>query len=78
PQVLLLGSKNSTIIGRPLLPKSLVRLEVEELTKDRKVIAFKTRRRKSSRRTRGFRRDLTVLRVKEIVVGDEVQGDFVV
>eukprot|EP01031_Cornospumella_fuschlensis_P033029 gene33029-39954_t len=74
--VLLLGSKNSTVIGRPLLPKTLVRLEVEELTKDRKVIAFKTRRRKSSRRTRGFRRDLTVLRVKEIVVGEDVQGDF--
>lgn len=57
---------------------SQVSLEVEEVTKDKKVIAFKFRRRKSSRRLRGFRRQITVLRVKEIEVGGSYKDDFVV
>ena len=46
--------------------------EVEEITKDRKVIIFKMRRRKNSKRKRGFRRSVVILRVKDIIVGNNV------
>jgi large subunit ribosomal protein L21 len=72
----MLGSKSVSVFGQPIVGGAKVRLEVEEVTKDKKVIAFKFRRRKSSRRTRGFRRELTILRVKEILPGAELQPDF--
>lgn len=75
-QVLMVAGRNTTLVGRPEVPGARVRLEVEELTKDKKVIAFKMRRRKSSRRTKGHRRQITVLRVKEIIPGDHV-AEFV-
>lgn len=43
-----------------------VTVAVEEQTLDKKVIAFKMRRRKNSRRLRGFRRSVTILRVMDI------------
>ncbi|KAG5192648.1 ribosomal protein L21-like protein [Tribonema minus] len=64
--VLLLGTEERTWVGRPTVPGARVQMLVEEHTKDQKVVIFKMRRRKSSRRTRGFRRDVTVLRVMEI------------
>ena len=45
---------------------------VEEITKDRKVISFKMRRRKNSKRTKGFRRQITVMRVTDIILGDTI------
>lgn len=66
-KVLLIGTKESTLIGRPYIEGAKVMVVVEEKTKDKKVIAFKMRRRKNSRRTKGFRRQLTILRVKDIL-----------
>ncbi len=72
PEVLLVGSRRATVVGRPFVPGSVVRCAVEELTRDRKVITFKTRRRKSSRSIRGFRARVMILRVQEIAVaGDD-------
>jgi len=48
-----------------------VQLEVEEVTKDKKVIIFKSRRRKNSKSKNGFRRHVTVLRVTDIVIPEE-------
>ena len=42
---------------------------VEEITKDKKVICFKMRRRKNSKRTKGHRRELTVMRITDIIDG---------
>lgn len=41
---------------------------VEERARDKKVIIFKMRRRKNSKRTRGFRRQVTILRINEIAI----------
>jgi large subunit ribosomal protein L21 len=71
PEVLLVGSRRATVVGRPFVPGSVVRCAVEELTRDRKVITFKTRRRKSSRSIRGFRARVMILRVQEIAVGSD-------
>jgi ribosomal protein L21 len=48
---------------------------VEEISKDKKVIAFKTRRRKHSRSLRGFRREITVLRVVDIIYGEKLEEE---
>lgn len=71
-EVLLVGSRRGTVIGRPLVEGARVIAAVEEITKDRKVIAFKTRRRKHSRRLKGFRREVTILRIADIVLGDKM------
>lgn len=65
--VLLVGSRDETLVGRPLVESAKVRLLVEEHTKDKKVIIFKKKRRKGYQRKTGFRRDVTILRVMDIV-----------
>eukprot|EP00612_Vaucheria_litorea_P001914 CAMPEP_0171454784 /NCGR_PEP_ID=MMETSP0945-20130129/1936_1 /TAXON_ID=109269 /ORGANISM="Vaucheria litorea, Strain CCMP2940" /LENGTH=106 /DNA_ID=CAMNT_0011979885 /DNA_START=192 /DNA_END=512 /DNA_ORIENTATION=- len=64
--VLLIGTRDRTWVGRPNVPESRVRLLVEEQTRDEKVVIFKMRRRKGSKRTKGFRRHVTVMRVTDI------------
>lgn len=66
-QVLLLGNVNQTIVGRPLVEGAKVRARVEEQTLDAKIDVFKKKRRKNYRRWNGFRRQVTVLRVTDIV-----------
>ena len=73
--VLLVGSRRATVVGRPVVAGAKVVVAVEEITKDKKVIAFKTRRRKHSRRLKGFRREVTVLRVADIVLGDKMSQE---
>ena len=65
--VMLLGSKDKTIVGRPVVPGALVKVRVEEQTLDEKVIVFKMKRRKNYRRKQGHRRPVTILRVLDIV-----------
>ncbi|CAM9100025.1 unnamed protein product [Phaeothamnion confervicola] len=64
--VLLHGTRERTMVGRPTVAGSGVSLLVIENTRDKKVIIFKKRRRKNSQRTRGFRREVTLLRVTAI------------
>jgi large subunit ribosomal protein L21 len=64
--VLLVGTQNDTVVGRPLVSGATVVLEVEEHTKDEKVVIFKRKRRKNYKRTTGFRRDVTIMRVVDI------------
>lgn len=65
-QVLLLGSKEETVVGRPFVDGAKVHARVEEQTFDEKVIVFKMKRRKNYRRKQGHRRPVTVLRVTDI------------
>ncbi|KAG6557831.1 hypothetical protein Mapa_000598 [Marchantia paleacea] len=65
-KVLLLGSLNQTIIGRPIIPDASVLAAVEEHALDAKVIIFKKKRRKNYRRTNGHRQELTRLRILRI------------
>ncbi|DAZ92839.1 TPA: hypothetical protein N0F65_000519 [Lagenidium giganteum] len=66
-EVLLLGNVNETVVGRPLVEGAKVRARVEEQTLDEKIDIFKKKRRKNYRRWNGFRRQVTVLRVTEVV-----------
>lgn len=49
---------------------------VEELAKDKKVMTLKFRRRKNSKNLRGFRRQVTILRIKEINLNGELSKDL--
>ena len=64
--VLLLGSVERTFVGRPLVPDASVTALVEEQTRDAKVLTLKKRRRKHSRKMRGSRRHVTLLRILDI------------
>jgi len=65
-EVLLLG-RDTPVLGTPTVPGASVAAEVLQHKRGAKVIAFKKRRRKNSRRKRGYRDELTVLRVTEIL-----------
>lgn len=65
--VLLVGSGDSVKVGTPVVDGAKVVAEVVEQTRGPKLIAFKKRRRKSSRRKRGHRQDLTKVKITEIV-----------
>lgn len=54
-------------IGAPVVAGAVVKAEIVEQGRAKKVIAFKKRRRKSSQRTRGHRQELTTVRISEIL-----------
>lgn len=70
-RVLLVGSQSKTVIGRPYIPTATVSAAIEEQFLDGKVIVFKKRRRKNSRRTNGHRQPLTSLRILSISDGSQ-------
>ena len=66
--VLMMGGEGSAKIGAPLVDGAAVQAEVIDQIKGPKTINFVRRRRKhSSKRTKGHRQQLTLLRVTDIV-----------
>jgi large subunit ribosomal protein L21 len=65
-EVLVVGGDNVTL-GVPTVAGASVAAEVLEQGRGPKVIAFKKRRRKNSRRKRGHRQEFTLVRVTEIL-----------
>jgi large subunit ribosomal protein L21 len=68
-EVLLVGGE-SPVLGSPTVAGASVAAEVLQHKRGPKVIAFKKRRRKNSRRKRGYRDEITVLRITEILTND--------
>ena len=65
-EVLVLGGDTPTL-GMPTVAGASVAAEVLQHKRGPKVISFKKRRRKNSRRKRGYRDEITVLRITEIL-----------
>ena len=65
-EVLVVGG-DAVTLGEPTIAGASVAAEVLEQGRGAKVIAFKKRRRKNSRRKRGHRQEFTLLRVTEIL-----------
>lgn len=65
--VLMIGGNGTPRIGTPTLPGAKVTAELVEQTRGPKLIAFKKRRRKNSRRKKGHRQDLTTVRITSII-----------
>src|ERR1700735_4151377 len=68
-EVLLVGG-DSPVLGTPTVAGASVAAEVLLPKRAPKVISFKKRRRKNSRRKRGYRDEITVLRITEILTND--------
>jgi large subunit ribosomal protein L21 len=65
-EVLVVGG-DSVTLGAPTVAGATIAAEVLDQTRGAKVIAFKKRRRKNSRRKRGHRQEFTLLRITEIL-----------
>jgi large subunit ribosomal protein L21 len=67
-EVLVVGG-DAPQLGTPTVAGATVAGEVLQHTRGDKVIAFKKRRRKNSRRKRGYRHEFSVVRITEILTG---------
>ena len=65
-EVLLVGGEQA-VLGAPTVAGASVAAEVLQHKRGPKIIAFKKRRRKNSRRKRGYRDEITVPRATEIL-----------
>jgi large subunit ribosomal protein L21 len=68
-EVLLVGGEQP-VLGAPTVAGASVAAEVLQHKRGPKIISFKKRRRKNSRRKRGYRDEITVLRITEILTND--------
>ncbi|WP_152046563.1 50S ribosomal protein L21 [Aureimonas psammosilenae] len=70
-EVLMVGST----VGAPFVAGASVVAEIVEQTRGPKVISFKKRRRQNSKRTRGHRQDLTLVRISEILTDGKAPSE---
>src|SRR5260370_418453 len=69
-EVLLVGG-DQPVLGAPTVAGATVAAEVLQHKRGPKIISFKKRRRKNSRRKRGYRDEITVLRITEILTDNK-------
>jgi len=68
-KVLLLKDKNSITIGTPYVKDAKIELEIVSHKRDKKIIVYKMRPKKKTRRKMGHRQELTRVMVKSISIG---------
>ena len=68
-KVLLLKDKNSITIGNPYVKDAKIELEVVAHKRDKKILVYKMRPKKKTRRKMGHRQELTRVMVKSISLG---------
>tara|TARA_A100001388_G_C28559932_1_gene399087 strand:- start:156 stop:596 length:441 start_codon:yes stop_codon:yes gene_type:complete len=68
-KVLLLKDKNSVTIGKPYIKDAKIELEVVSHKRDKKILVYKMRPKKKTRRKMGHRQELTRVMVKSISIG---------
>jgi large subunit ribosomal protein L21 len=68
-RVLMLSHDGEPALGTPFIDGASVGGQIVEQTRGPKAIAFKKRRRKNSKRKRGHRQDLTLVRITEFLTG---------
>jgi len=73
-EVLVVGG-DKPLIGAPMVSGATVAGEVLAHERGDKVIAFKKRRRKNSRRKRGYRHEFSVIRITEILTDGKKPSD---
>ena len=71
-KVLLLKDKNSITIGKPYIKDAKIELEVVSHKRDKKILVYKMRPKKKTRRKMGHRQELTRVMVKSISIGKTV------
>ncbi|MCQ9200551.1 MAG: 50S ribosomal protein L21 [Prochlorococcus marinus CUG1437] len=71
-KVLVLKDKESITIGKPYVKDAKIELEVVSHKRDKKILVYKMRPKKKTRRKMGHRQELTRVMVKSIKVGMKV------
>ena len=66
-EILLVGGDAGVTVGAPLVAGATVSAEIIEQFRTRKILVFKKRRRQNSKRSRGHRQSLTLVRINEIL-----------
>ena len=68
-KVLVLKDKESITIGKPYVKDAKIELEVVSHKRDKKILVYKMRPKKKTRRKMGHRQELTRVMVKSINIG---------
>ena len=68
-KVLLLKDKDSITVGKPYVKDAKIELEVVSHKRDKKILVYKMRPKKKTRRKMGHRQELTRVMVKSIEIG---------
>ena len=68
-KVLLLKDKDSINVGKPYVKDAKIELEVVSHKRDKKILVYKMRPKKKTRRKMGHRQELTRVMVKSISIG---------
>jgi len=66
-EVLMVGAEGAVTVGSPLVAGATVAGQIVEQTRTARILVFKKRRRQNSKRSRGHRQNLTVVRITEIL-----------
>jgi len=67
-----LKDKDSISVGKPYVKDAIIELEVVSLRRDKKILVYKMRPKKKTRRKMGHRQELTRVMVKSISIGKGV------
>ena len=67
-KVLLLKDKDSITVGKPYIKDAKIELEVVSNKRDKKILVYKMRPKKKTRRKMGHRQELTRVMVKSISI----------
>ena len=68
-KVLLINDNNNVSVGKPYVKNAKIELEVVSHKRDKKIIVYKMRPKKKTRRKMGHRQELTRVMVKSISLG---------
>ena len=68
-KVLLIKDKDSITVGKPYVKDAKIELEVVSHKRDKKILVYKMRPKKKTRRKMGHRQELTRVMVKSIKLG---------
>ncbi len=69
-KILLIKDKDNVFIGKPYVKNAKIELEVVSHKRDKKIIVYKMRPKKKTRRKMGHRQELTRVMVKSISISD--------
>ena len=68
-KILLIKNKDNIAIGKPYIKDAKIELEVVSHKRDKKIVVYKMRPKKKTRRKMGHRQELTRVMVKSITIG---------
>lgn len=75
-EILVIGDSNGNVqVGTPYLENAAVVGEVVQQAKNKKIVVFKSKRRKGYKRKLGHRQQFTRLRITEIQDGSNASGE---